>query len=311
MKASDNKSPPANSPVDSLNIGIIAGGGALPGLVADCAIASGHDVHLIGIEDEADETIGRFPHDWIKWGQIGRLLGILRGNGCSDVVIIGTVRRPDLARLRLDIGGIRSLPLLLGALTGGGDDAVLTTIVRFFEHHGMRVRGAHEIAPELLAGEGLLAGPKPGRKSRGDISLGLEVIAALGRLDIGQAAVVARQYVLGVEAAEGTDELLRRCSDLRQWGNSWFQRKRVGVLVKGPKPGQELRVDMPTVGPNTISLLADAGLAGLAVTAGGVLLVEREKTCRLADEAGVFILGIEQQDNRSGEPPPEETRRPS
>ncbi|MEL6287470.1 MAG: UDP-2,3-diacylglucosamine diphosphatase LpxI [Pseudomonadota bacterium] len=271
-------------------LGIIAGGGAMPRLVAEAARADGREVFFVGIKGEAGEEITRYPHDWMAWGQVGRLFSLLKDAGCRDVTIIGTVKRPDLRQVRLDLGAVRSLPIVLSILTGG-DDAILTTIVGLFERHGLTVRGAHQVAPGLLAPEGLLAGPAPDARALADIAKAQDVISVLGPHDVGQAAVVARQYVLGVEAAEGTDELLRRCGDLRQWGNSWLQRKRVGVLVKMPKPGQELRIDMPTIGPQTVRLVADAGLAGLAVAANGVLIAERDEVVRSAEAAGVFVLG--------------------
>ncbi|MEM7316381.1 MAG: UDP-2,3-diacylglucosamine diphosphatase LpxI [Planctomycetota bacterium] len=273
-------------------IGIIAGGGALPRLVAESALADGHDVHIIGVYREASPDIEAFPHDWMKWGQVGHMLGVLRDNACTDVVIIGSVNRPDLKDLRFDLGAIRNLPYLLSILTSGGDDSLLSGIVRFYERHGLSVRGAHEVAPALLSGEGLLAGPRPTDKQMVDISKGMEVVTTLGRLDVGQAAVVGNGYVLAVEAAEGTDEMLKRCGELRQWGRSWAMRKRVGVLCKAVKPGQEKRVDMPTIGPNTVDLVSKAGLAGIAVSAGNVLLVDKEDVFRRAQSAGIFILGV-------------------
>ncbi len=278
-------------PGGPLSIGILAGGGALPRLVAESAIADGHKVHIVGVEGEAGTNISAFPHDWMKWGQVGRMFGHFHAAGCTDIVIIGSVKRPDLKKIRIDLGAIRSLPTLLGILAGG-DDAILSGIVSVFEKNGLRIRGAHEIAPTLLAEEGLLAGPEPSEADYADIDKGMAVLKALGGHDVGQGVVVAKRYVLGIEAAEGTDELLRRSGDLRQWGNSWLQRKRVGVLVKTPKPGQELRVDMPTVGPQTIRLIVDAGLSGLAITAHRVLLVDRAETYRIANDAGVFILGM-------------------
>lgn len=288
MSAAHDISPRSAGP---LNIGILAGGGALPRLVAESAISDGHRVHIVGVEGEAGKNISAFSHSWMKWGQVGRMFGHFHDAGCTDIVIIGSVKRPDLKKIRIDVGAIRSLPTLLGILAGG-DDAILSGIVSVFEKNGLRIRGAHEIAPTLLAEEGLLAGPQPTPADHIDIEKGMAVLTALGGHDVGQGVVVAKRYVLGIEAAEGTDELLRRANDLRQWGNSWLQRKRVGVFVKTPKPGQELRVDMPTVGPQTVRLVVDAGLAGMAIVAQRVLLVDREETIQLANEAGVFILGM-------------------
>ncbi|MEL7544773.1 MAG: DUF1009 domain-containing protein, partial [Pseudomonadota bacterium] len=164
-------------------LGIIAGGGALPRLVAEEAARQGRPVFCVGIEGEAGDNIAAFSHEWMKWGQVGRLFSLLRDAGCSDVVIIGTVKRPDLRKVRLDLGAVRSLPVILGILTGG-DDAILSSVVRLFEKQGLRVRGAHEVAPGLLAEAGLLAGPEPTAAARADIAKAQAVIEVMGAQDL-------------------------------------------------------------------------------------------------------------------------------
>jgi UDP-2,3-diacylglucosamine hydrolase len=153
------------------------------------------------------------------------------------------------------------------------------------------VRGAHEIAPELVAAEGVLGRHRPGKRDHADIALAMKVAYRLGELDVGQGAVVSRGYVLAVEAAEGTDRMLARCGELRQWGRARSGR-RMGVLVKRPRPGQEIRLDMPAIGPATIDRAAEAGLAGIGVMAGKVLLVDRSKLIEQADAAGLFVIGV-------------------
>jgi len=276
-------------------LGIIAGGGSLPLHVAARAREQGRDVYLLGFHGLAEPGIAGFPHGWMRWGQIGRMLRLLRRNGCTEIVIIGSVRRPRLTSLRIDGGLIRNLPLIY-RLTRGGDDAVLSRIVRFYEHQGFRVRGAHEIAADLAAPSGVMTRAAPRAEDRADIDKALGVLRALGPHDVGQAAVAARGYVLAVEAAEGTDEMLRRCAGLRQWG----LKKRHGVLAKCPKPGQELRVDMPAIGPRTVELAAEVGLAGLAVAAGDVLLIEPQQLVEMADRHGLFVVGVDQAETGAG-----------
>ncbi len=271
-------------------VGIIAGGGAFPVAVAREAVAAGREVHILGIVGEAEPAIEGFSHSWIKWGEIGHLLGELKRTGCGELVIIGGVTRPDLDQVRLDLGAIRNLPLVLSLMIGG-DDSVLSSVVRFFEAKGLVVRGAHEIAPSLVVGLGPLGREHPSAGDEKDIRQGLAVVRALGSLDVGQAAVVTRGHVIAVEAAEGTDQMLIRAADLRQWGRR--RGKRMGVLVKRPKPRQELRVDMPAMGPRTVELAARAGLAGVAVMAHGVLIAERAEIVRIADAERIFIAGVE------------------
>jgi len=270
-------------------LGIIAGRGPLPCVLAESATARGLPLHIVAIRGEAREEIERFPHTWIKWGEIGKMFAALDKNGCGDLVIIGGVNRPDLANVRFDLGAIKTLPFLL-SLGKGGDDHVLSRIVRFFEDKGYRVHGAGDVAPELLAGEGRLGDRAPSAEDRADIATAFQVVSALGRFDVGQAAVVVKGHVLAVEAAEGTDAMLVRCAELRELGRTG-RRTRAGVLVKAPKPGQEERVDLPTIGPETVGKAAAAGLAGIAVAAGQVLMAERAATIEAANQHGLFLVG--------------------
>jgi len=279
---------------DAETLGIIAGGGALPVHIAARAQQQGRKPFVLGFHGLAEPGITQFAHGWMRWGQIGRMLRLLRQNRCGEIVIVGSVRRPRLSSLSIDLGLIRHAPLIY-RLTRGGDDAVLKRVVRFFEYQGFTVRGAHEIAADLTAPVGCLTRAAPRPADQDDVETALAVLRALGPLDVGQAVVAARGYVLAVEAAEGTDDMLRRCAGLRQWGLS----RRHGVLVKMPKPGQELRVDMPVVGARTAELAAQAGLAGIAVAHGQVLLAEPQALIETADRLGLFVLGVDPaQDTR-------------
>ncbi len=270
-------------------LGIIAGKGPLPCVVAEAAVARGLTLHIVGIRGEANEAIERFPHTWIQWGEVNKLFGALENNGCRDLVIVGGVSRPDLSNVKFDLGAIKNLPFIL-SLGKGGDDSVLSRIVGYLERKGYRVHGPEDVAPELLAGVGVLGQRTPSTEDRIDIEIGFQVVNALGHLDIGQAAVVAKGRVLAVEAAEGTDAMLARCVELRQSGRV-HQQGQSGVLVKAPKPGQEDRVDLPTIGTETVRRAAAAGLSGIAVAAGQVLVADGAASIKAADELGVFLLG--------------------
>jgi DUF1009 family protein len=270
-------------------LGIIAGGGTLPCVVAEAAAARGVPLHIVGIRGEARKEIERFPHTWVTWGEVGKVFATLNQAGCRDLVIIGGVSRPDPANIKFDLGAIKNLPFLL-SLSLGGDDKILSSIVRFLEKKGYRVHGAGEIVPELLAGEGRLGDKSPAAEDRTDIETAFKVVTELGRLDIGQSAVVLRGHVLAVEAAEGTDTMLERCADLRRKGRL-KRRDRAGVLVKAPKPAQEERVDLPTIGPDTVRKAVAAGLAGIAVASGHVLIVDQATTIEIANREGLFLVG--------------------
>lgn len=272
-------------------LSIIAGGGEMPLSVAQAAASAGRPIHIFGISGNADRGIEEFPHSWINFAHIGKILSVSRAKNFHELVIVGAVKRPVFRDLRPDFGAIINLPGLLG-WTVGGDNSVLAGIIGFFESKGFTVVGAHEIAPNLLAGQEIFTRRKPGKTDKADIAVGLNVVSTLGALDVGQAAVVSHQYVLAVEAAEGTDQMLNRCKSLNKRGDN-KRGKRSGVLVKCAKPGQERRIDLPTVGPDTVRRAAEAGLAGIAIAADDVLIVNRDKFIQAADEAGLFVVGVE------------------
>ena len=263
-------------------LGIIAGNGTMPMTVAQAAIAAGRPVYAVAIQGAARQGIEEYPHTWVNFGEIGRVLKLLKREGCEDIVIIGGVQRPKLDELRFDFGALRNLPAILRCLVGG-DNSILSGVVEFFEKKGFRVIGAHDIAPELLAAAGPLGKHRPSRRDQTDIDIGIQVIEALGALDVGQAAVVAREHVLAVEAIEGTDALLERCGQLTH---------RTGGR-RGAKPGQERRVDLPAIGPETGRRAAEAGLTGIALAAGEVLVAERADVISQADRDGLFVVGVE------------------
>ena len=275
----------------STRIGIIAGGGSLPLAVAKAAQEGGYSPFIVGLAGNASAEIEGFPHAYAGIGQVGLTLRTLRREGCTRIVLVGSLRRPNLFQLKLDAGFFRHLPQILRFFKGG-DDTVLRRVARFFEGQGFEVLAVHEVAPRLLAPAGAFSAAVPDAATLDDLRLGFKVARALGSFDIGQGAVVARQYVLAVEAAEGTDAMLRRCRDLNNWG----YKSRKGVLVKAPKPGQDLRLDMPVIGPRTVELASDAGLAGIAVAAGAVLLAEQQELVEKADKLGLFLYGASSAD---------------
>jgi UDP-2,3-diacylglucosamine hydrolase len=271
-----------------IRIGILAGGGRLPLMIAESASQRGTAVHIVGIEGEADPAIARFPHTWVSWGQIGRMVRALAQGGGRQMVIAGAATRPDLKRIRPDAGFFRNLPFIV-RLLAGGDDSVLKRVVRFFEGHGFEVLGVHEVSPDLLAGGGRMGVVALSAANRADALLGFAVRGALGAVDAGQAVAVAGGKVLAIEGAEGTDAMLQRVAALPFRGGLGLP---AGVLTKGPKPGQELRVDMPAIGPDTIEQAAAAGLAGVAVESGAVLILDRADAVRIADAHSCALEGL-------------------
>ncbi|MBX6425861.1 MAG: UDP-2,3-diacylglucosamine diphosphatase LpxI [Variibacter sp.] len=285
------EAPPPHAAGDAGPVAIICGGGPLPAAVAEAAVRAGRDVYLLAIEGWADAAaVGRFRHDWIKLGQFGRIRRLMRAQGCRDVVFIGNVLRPSVRMLSLDWLTLRLLPRALD-LARGGDDRLLSGLGRIFEEHGFRVVGAHELAPEILVPEGPLGRVAPSARDAADAVRGFAVIEAIGAFDIGQAAVVADGHVLAVEAVEGTDNMLARIADLREEGRVRTP-PGVGVLVKAPKPQQDRRLDLPAIGPRTVENVRRAGLAGVAVRAGEVIVAEPAAVVSAADAAGLFVAGF-------------------
>ncbi|MDG6094369.1 UDP-2,3-diacylglucosamine diphosphatase LpxI [Acetobacter sp. AN02] len=266
-------------------LGILAGGGPLPGQVAAAAAAQGRRVFILGFQDFAEPgVIGGWPHAYVRLAAAGQILATLRAQECRDLVLIGPVRRPSFRDLRPDAEGARILARL-GRAVFSGDDGLLGALVRILGEEGFRVRGAHEFLGSALGPAGVCGRIAPDARMMADIRRGAEVVRALGRLDIGQGCVVQNGVVLAVEAMEGTDRMLERAGLCRQPGEG-------GTLVKLLKPGQEDRADMPVIGPVTIGGAHKAGLSGIAYGAGGVLFTDLPGCIRAADEAGLFLYGV-------------------
>jgi DUF1009 family protein len=284
---------PNAAAADNGPLAMVCCGGSIPFAVADTVQRQGRRVVLFACRGWADPIeVVRYPHHWVAIAQLGRFSRLARQEGCHDVVFIGTLVRPSLAQLRLDWGTVRALPSIIRAYRGG-DDHLLSGVARIFEGLGFHVVGAHEVAPEILMREGALTTLKPAAGDESDIHRALALLTAIGPFDVGQAVVVAKGHVLAVEAAEGTDQMLKRVVVLREEGRIHVP-SGVGVLVKAPKPQQDQRIDLPAIGPSTIELVARAGLAGLAVIAGSAIVAEPEEVARRADAAKVFVVGVPQ-----------------
>lgn len=272
-------------------IGIIAGSGSLPREVAESIVSRGGHVHIVMVSGAADASLAMFPHTVVNWAQPGRATAALKAAGVRDVVMLGGFVRPDFRTARPDIAFFQVLPSVLRFLKAGGDDAVLRGLVALFERRGLNIVGVRDVARDLSVAAGVLVGPKLSAQNTADADKGFALIAALGRYDIGQAAVIANGRVEAIEGAEGTDRMLKRVAEVRAAARVSV---RGGVLVKRPKPGQDLRVDLPAIGPNTIENIAAAGLAGIAVMAEHVLAAERERMIAMATAREVFVAGIAQ-----------------
>jgi UDP-2,3-diacylglucosamine hydrolase len=286
IKAMTDKALQITSPV-----GLIAAGGAMPFAVADSLKARGIDSVLFALRGVCDAgRVEHFRHRWISVGQLGRAAKLFRHEGCRDLVFIGTLVRPALSEIRLDWGTLRALGHVVAAFRGG-DDHLLSGIGRILERDGFRLVGIRDVAPDLLVPVGSLTHAIPDPKATADIAKGREVLSALGPFDIGQAVIVIDAHVVGVEDVEGTDGLLARVARLRGEGRLRAKAGR-GVLVKAPKSAQDLRFDLPTIGPKTVEGAVKAELAGIAVVAGNTIVAEPQAMIEAADAAGLFVTGL-------------------
>lgn len=270
-------------------VALIAGAGALPGEVHAALRTAGREVAVFALRGQPPTDI---PAENLTFFEVERLVPLFRslqGRDVRDVVLAGAVRRPALDPERMDPDTAQLLPDLLPAIHAG-DDATLRAVIAQFEAAGFTIHGAGDLAPALLAEDGAIAGPDPGEADRGDGDRAGAIVKALGRADVGQAAVVAQGLCLAVEALPGTDAML---ADLAPRADT-LRRDPAGargVLVKAPKPGQDRRADLPAIGPETVRGAAACGLAGIVVEAGGVIILERARTIAAAEAAGLFIRG--------------------
>ncbi len=272
-------------------VAVLAGRGEFPVRVAAAAAAQGASVYVAALSGAADPAdYAAYEAGEYRLGQLGRFLDEIKRRRIDEIVMVGALPRPSFGSLAPELSTLKYLPHFARAFQGG-DDHLLRGVVTFFEGQGLRVIGPVDIAPDLVAPVGALGRHKPSAVAREAIATGFNLLAALSPFDMGQAAIVADHRVVAVEAAEGTDAMIERVAGLVQAGRLKLG-KGDGVLVKAPKLGQDLRVDMPAIGPDTVARVAAAGLAGIAVKAGCVLIGDRERLPTLADASGLFIEGV-------------------
>jgi len=266
-------------------LGIIAGGGTAPQRVIEACRAQKRDFFVFCLIGQADKDITKDePHLWLSLGEGSKLRDTLASERITEIVMIGSVRRPSLWELKPDFLALKIVTKI--GLNLLGDDALLRALGKAIEEEcGVHVIGVQDILGGILMREGALGKFQPDPEAEQDIARGIQVARALGHVDVGQSVIVQQGLVLGVEAIEGTDALITRCKNLRREGAG-------GVLVKLAKPQQDDRFDLPTIGVDTVTTATQSGLRGIAIEAGRSLLIDREKVREMADEAGLFIIGI-------------------
>ena len=272
-------------------LGIIAGAGDLPVLLAQHCRDSGMPVHVSRIKGMCDPRLTLFPGSECALANFGERMKALKADGVDALVFAGLVNRPDFSTLKPDLRGALALPRIMAEMRKG-DDALLRAVLAEFEREGFAIVGTDEVLANLLAEVGLIAGAEPTEAQLEDANKAMTIAAEIGRLDIGQGAIVVDGLVLAVEAQEGTDRMLARVYDLSTHIRG-TKAARCGVLAKRANPDQERRVDLPTIGVKTVEGASKAGLAGIVVEAGGALIIDRNNVIAAAEEAGLFILGVQ------------------
>jgi DUF1009 family protein len=265
-------------------LGMIAGNGMMPVEIIRHCHATGREIFVVGLEPWAsEEQLKEAPHSFAKIAEVGKILRAFRQHNVHEIVFAGGIKRPSLKELIPDWEGVKILSKL--AMKKMSDDNLFRAVIDEAEARGFKIVGIEEVVPDMLFSEGLYGKAKPNDEDMEDIRRGITVAKALGAVDVGQAVVIQEGMVLAVEAVEGTDMMLSRASGLAKKGKA-------PVMVKVLKPGQDMRVDLPSIGLQTIEQLKKHGIKGIAVEAGGILLIERKAVIELADREGIFILGV-------------------
>ncbi|HCI45781.1 MAG TPA: DUF1009 domain-containing protein [Rhodospirillaceae bacterium] len=270
----------------SRKLGVVAGGGALPSLVINEARKQGREVFVLALEHFVDLDLipDGVDYDIVPLGAAAKLIGSLRKAGVQDVVMAGRVKRPGLRELKPDF---KALAILTKAsIRGLGDDGLLSAVRKEIEAEGFRLIGVPDVMPDILAGQGLLAGAQPDEQAMHDIRRGVAVLNAISQVDVGQAVTVQQGIVLAIEAVEGTDAMIARAGELRREGIG-------GVLVKLVKEQQDRSLDLPTIGLETVQKVAEAGLRGIAVSAGSCQIIDTDAVYSAVKQHNLFLIGID------------------
>jgi DUF1009 family protein len=268
-------------------LGLIAGAGGLPVEVAAACHGLGRPVFVVRLKGLADPSLDPLKGQDIGLTELGRCIGALRHAGCTAVCLAGQVKRPDFTKIKPDLLALKHLPRLASAAQRG-DDALLSAVLGVFETEGFEIESAGEPAFGIALGPGPLGEIDPYPNHDADIRRAIDAAREAGRSGQGQGAIVRDGEVIAAESWDGTDAMLLRCADPNRLAG-----ERRGVLAKVPKPAQDRRVDLPTIGVTTIELAAEAGLAGVVGEAGGMLVVGREAVREAADRLGLFVFGVE------------------
>jgi hypothetical protein len=267
-------------------LAIIAGKGDLPKMIIKKCQEQDRSFFIILIKDELSNVdFVQYDHIIINFGEISKIIDTLKSNKIKELVFAGGVTKPSMFGIKVDKKGAILVSKILGNKLFG-DNNLLSTIINFFEKEGFNIVGAEQIIDDLLANKGLLGSTKPNNEMFGDIGIGENALKVMSELDIGQSIVVQQKQIVGVEAIEGTDNLIKRCKDLQ------FIKGSRMILVKIKKQNQITKIDLPALGVETIKNLSNCGFAGVAVQANYCLIINHKEVIKLANKLELFVIGI-------------------
>lgn len=265
-----------------MQVGIIAGTGELPGIVAKDAKERGCTVVIAALENLAPAGLENFADvfQWVNAGKLGDLINVFKKSGTTEVIMAGKVPKTLIYKSKIT-PDLRAIKMLF-SLKDKSDDSILNALTKELESEGIRIINTTAFSPHLLTPEGVLTEDSPSKEEWQDIAFGWEIARGIGKLDIGQTVVVKGKAVMAVEAIEGTDEAIRRGGRLAGAG---------AVVVKVSKPQQDMRLDVPVIGLDTIKAMVDVGARVLAVEADRSIIIDRKQLAIEADEAGITLVG--------------------
>ena len=258
-------------------LALIAGQGALPGILHDRLDPDPLICELEGFSSGLPDPVV------FRLETLGTFFRTLSKRGVTEVCFAGAIRRPRIEPTRIDMRTVRYVPRMVAAM-GQGDDAALRVALSLFEENGFAVRGIGELLPELLPSPGIPTRAQPSDRDKKDVLRAAEIHSRLSELDISQGCIVAAGQALAVETLGGTDWMLESIA-----GDRRPPSRDGGLLFKAAKPGQDRRVDLPVIGTDTVEKVAAAGLSGLVIEAGGVMVIDFPATIAAADAAGLFL----------------------
>lgn len=265
-------------------LGIIAGGGSLPAYLLSICNDKNIEPYVVGLEGQADlVTLEGQNHIWTNMGSVNKILKYFKKNNVKDLVMIGHVKRPSLFELKPDLKALKMLSRV--SLKSLGDNDLLSGLKAELENEGFKIHGIQHFCENLLIKEGALGKHVPNKDDLISIEVGINISQKIGALDIGQSVIVQDGIIIGIEAVEGTDGLIKRCKPLLKKGGK-------AILVKTCKPQQDKDLDLPTIGIETVKNAYSSGLKGIAVQADNTLIVDPKNVAQYADKYKIFVHGV-------------------